>query len=112
MVCLLDKSVFILGDFKDDLISMSNKISKIIKNKLTQIIDKPTRTTSASAMLLDLIITNKPDVILSQDVVPQVIADHDLVSVALNVRKPRKLPVIKTFCNLKNYDRHFLLASP
>lgn len=60
-------------------------------------IDKPTRTTSTSATLLDLIITNKPDAILSQDVVPQVIADHDLVSAVLNVRKPRKLPVVKLF---------------
>ncbi len=72
---------------------------------MTQIIDKPTRTTSTSATLLDLIITNKPDAIVSQDVVPQVIADHDLVSVVLNARKPRKLSVVKTFRSLKNYDR-------
>ena len=72
---------------------------------MTQIIDKPTRTTSTSATLLDLMITNKPDVIISQDVVPQVIADHDVISVVLNVRKPRKLPVVKTFRKLKNYDK-------
>ncbi len=72
---------------------------------MTQIINKPTRITSTSATLLDLVITNKPDVILSQDVVPQVIADHDLVYVVLNVRKPRKQPVVKTFRNMKNYDK-------
>ncbi len=33
MVCLRDKSVFILGDFNDDLITMGNKISKIIKKQ-------------------------------------------------------------------------------
>ena len=54
---------------------------------------------------MDLIITNKSDVILSHDVVPQTIADHDLVSVVINIRKPRKLPVTKTFRDLKNYDK-------
>lgn len=106
IICLREKSVFILGDFNDDMMTQGNKISKLIKNnKLTQIIDKPTRTTSTSATLLDLIITNKPDVILSQDVVPQVIADHDLISAVLNIRKPRKLPMEKTFRKLKNYDK-------
>ncbi len=106
MISLRGKSVFILGDFNDDMMMKGNTISKIIKNnKLTQIINQPTRTTPTSATLLDLVITNKPDVILSRDVVPQVIADHDLVSVVLNVRKPRKLPVVKTFRNMKNYDK-------
>ncbi len=97
MVCLRDKSVFILGDFNDGMSTTGNKISTIINNKFTQIIDRPARTTSTSATLLDLIITNKPDVILSYDVIPQVIADHDLASFVWNVKK--------TFRNLKNYDK-------
>ncbi len=72
---------------------------------MTEIIDKPTRTTSTKPTLLDLIITNKPDAIVSQGVVPQVIADHDLVSVVFNARKPRKLPVVQIFRNLKSYDK-------
>ncbi len=98
--------VFILGEFNDDMMATGSKMSRIIKNKLHQIIDRPTRTTS-SATLLDLIITNTSEIILSHDAVPQVIADHDLVSVVLNVRKPKKLPVIKTFRNLRNYDKTF-----
>ncbi len=113
MVCLRDKSVFILGDF-NDLFLKGNNVSKIIKNNnLTQVIDKATRTTSTSANLLDLIITNKPDVLLSHDVVPLVIADDDLVSIVINVRKPRKLSVVKVFRDLKtmiktHFVRYFL----
>ncbi len=36
--------------------------------------------------------------------VPQVIADHDLVSVAINVRKP-VIPVVKTFPDLRHCDK-------
>ncbi len=112
VVCLRGKSVFILGYFNDDILIKGNTISKIIRdNKLTQIIDKPTRTISHSAIVLDLIITNKPEVVISHDVVPQVIADHDLASVVIDVRKPRKIPVIKIFHELKQYDRHFLLVA-
>lgn len=92
MVRLRDKSVFILGDFNDDLFLKGN-INKIIKNN-TQVIDKATRTTSTSVTLLDLIITNKPDVLLSHDVVPLVIADHDHVSIVINIRKSRKLSAV------------------
>ncbi len=51
-----------------------------MNNKLTQIIDKPTRITSTSATLLDLVIANNPGIVLNHVVVPQVIADHDLIS--------------------------------
>ena len=82
VVCLRGKSVFIMGDFNDNMLVKGNRMSKIIRdNKLTQIIDQPTRITSHSATLLDLIITNKPEMILSHEVVPHVIADHHLVSV-------------------------------
>ena len=105
-VCLRNKSVFILGDFNDDLFLKGNSVTKLVKNNnMTQVIDRATRTTSTSATLLDLIITNKPDEILSHDVVPLVIADHDLVSVVINVRKPRKLSVVKSFRDLNNYDK-------
>ncbi len=99
-VCSRDKSVFFLDDFHDDMMTTGNIISKILNNnKLTQIIDKSTRTTSTPVTLMDLIITNKPDAILSQDVFPPVVADHDLVSFVQNVKEARKLPVVKLFVN-------------
>ncbi len=102
---VLKRNLFILGDFNDNLHLKDSRLSKLIKNiKLTQIIDKPTRVTPTSATLLDLVITNKPDMILAHNTVPQIIADHDLVSVQIDMTKPKRQPVNKTFCHLGKYS--------
>lgn len=44
-----------------------------------------------------------PQCIASNNVVPQVIADHDLISVTVKVTKPKRLPVTKTFTQLTYY---------
>ncbi len=81
LISFRGKSLFILGDFNDNLLLIDNNLGKIIKNsKLTQIIERPTRITPTSATLLDLVITNYPEIILIHDVIPQVITDHDLFS--------------------------------
>lgn len=47
-----NKTFFILGDFINNLLAGKSRISRIIKsNKLTQIIDKPTRVASTSSTL-------------------------------------------------------------
>ena len=71
---------------------------------MTQVIDTPTRTTTSSSTLLDLIITNTPQCVVSHNVIPHVIADHDLISVTIKVSKPKRLPVTKTFRQLTNYS--------
>ncbi len=82
---------FILGDFNCDLLLKGNKVSNILKNnKLIQVINVPTRVTSTSATLLDLVITNNPYIILTKSVVPQLISDHDLISIMVNITKPRR----------------------
>ncbi len=43
--------------------------------------------------------------ILAHDVVPQVIADHDLISIKVNISKPKRKHVIKTLRYLGNYSR-------
>ncbi len=99
-----NKALFILGDFNDNVLTKDNKIVKIIKNnKLTQIIDKPTRVTPTSSTLLDLTITNKPGAIRTSDVVLQDIADHVLISITVDVSKPKRQPIIRTFRHLGNY---------
>ncbi len=101
-----EKSVFILGDFNDNLFAGNNRMAKIIKNnELTQIIDKPTRVTPTSSTLLDLAITNNPNAVCSWDVVPQEIADHDLISMVIDISKPKRLPVVRAFCHLGHYTR-------
>ena len=105
-ISLRNKPIFICGDFNDDLFSAKNKIGKIIRNaKLNQIITKPTRITENSRTLLDLFITNKPDMVNYSDVVPGLVADHEQITVKINIRKPKRQPVIKTFRCLKNYNQ-------
>lgn len=109
LISTKNKTLFILGDFNDNLLASNSRISKIIKgNKLTQIIDKATRITPTSSTLLDLAITNKPDTVCFCDVVPQEIADHDLISVMINISKPKRSPVIRTFRHLGDYTKEKL----
>lgn len=102
---LRNKPLYVLGDLNDDQLSTGNKLSKIINtNKLNQIIDKPTRITPTSATTLDLIIVNKPESIIHSDVVPKIVGDHELISVKINMKKPKRVPVCKTFRQMSNYD--------
>ena len=112
LISLKNKAIFILGDFNDNLLASNNKMTKIIKNnKLSQIISKPTRVTPTSSTLLDLVITNKPDAIHSCDVVPHEVSDHDLISISVNIKKPKRPSVIRTFRHLGNYKRGFLFET-
>ena len=105
-LCLKNKALYILGDFNDNLLVKGNKMTKLIKkSKLTQLVNQPTRVTHTSSTLLDLAITNKPSAVLSCDVVPQEIADHDLISITIDISKPKREPVIKTFRQLSNYNK-------
>lgn len=53
-ITLRNKAFYVLGDFNYNILSKNNKMENIIFNaKLTQLIDKPTRTTSCSATLID-----------------------------------------------------------
>ena len=106
---LLKKTIFVLGDLNDNLLAHDNKLSHIISsNKLTQIVKKPTRITPTSATLLDVIITNSPEIISDSDVIPHIIGDHDLITLTANITKPKRLPVVKTFRDLKNYSNDIL----
>jgi len=102
---LKQKPLFILGDLNDDLTKSNAKLAKMIKkNKFEQIIDKPTRITENTSSLLDLIITNRPDIIIHFDVIPCHVADHELITMTLNIKKTKRPPVIKTFRDFKHYN--------
>ena len=105
-IILRNKPVFILGDFNDDLLKADNKMSKLVNNlKLYQLVTKPTRITSDSATLIDLLITNNKEMVLDSDVIPSPIGDHEAILVTINLRKPKKQPTLKTFRCLKNYSQ-------
>ena len=106
MFFLKTKPFFICGDFNDDLLKSDNKMNKIVSNlKLSQLIDKPTRITANSATLLDLLITNKESSVNYIEVLPGPIADHEAISFSLNISKPKRAPIYKTFRTMSNYSQ-------
>ena len=108
-VILKGKDFYILGDFNDDFLMNNSKLKQIIAHaKLTQVITKPTRITSTSATLLDLIVTNKPNSVIVSDTLPCHVADHELITVTINLRKAKPVPTVKTFRELRNYSPEFL----
>ncbi len=120
LVSLRNRTFYILGDFNDDLLGSNSKLQKVIENaKLTQLITKPTRITSNSATLLDVIVTNRPSSALQCDVFPCPLGDHELITVSVNLQRPRRLPTVKIirdlskyspsmFCSLLRHERHNL----
>ena len=82
---LRDKAFYIFGDFNDNFLHVSCKMKDILLNtNLTQLIDKPTRITAASATLLDMAITNKPESIIHSDTIPCHVGDHELITATIN----------------------------
>ncbi len=96
--------------FNDNVFANDKKLDKIVKNnKLTQITNKPTRVTSTLPILLDHAITNRPEIIKSWDVVPQEVVDHDLISITVNITKPKRPSVVRSFWEL--YQRRFMFKT-
>ena len=105
VMLLKKKPIFILGDFNDNLLDKSNHMNKVCRNlNLYQLIEKPTRITQHSSTLLDLIITNNTKMIVQSDVTPSPIADHEMISILINVRKPKKELDVRTYRCRKNYS--------
>lgn len=108
VVCIRKKPVFIVGDLNDDQFNPNNKLTKIIKKlNLKQLINKATRITSLSSTLLDVVITNKSEMVLHSDVIPSPVADHELISFTVNIEKPKKIIQSKSFRCLKNYSSDY-----
>ena len=105
-ICLRQKPFLILGDMNDNLLFPDNKAGNIIHDlSLTQLLDKPTRITANSSTLIDLIITNKKDFVISCDVLPCSVADHELITATINVRKEKRAPCTKTYRSLEKYSQ-------
>ncbi len=84
------------GDLNDNLLSCGNKLKPIINaNRLYQVINKPTRVTPDSATLLDILVTNKPELVIHNEV-PQTVADHDLITATITITKPKRVPETRT----------------
>ena len=104
-ILLRNKAVFILGDLNDNLLLRNSKLSNILDScKLEQLINEPTRITPASSSLIDIIATNNVNMVLNSDVEPCPVADHELITVTINVRKEKKKPVYRIIRNFSNYS--------
>ena len=103
-ILLRNKPVFILGDLNDDLFCRNSNIGKLFKtHNLHQLITKATRITENSSTLIDVIATNNANMVLNSSATPCPIADHELITVTINLRKDKPKPKCKTFRSLKNY---------
>ena len=74
--------------------NISNKLLDIVHDHcLTQIVNKPTRITQNTANILDLFLTNHPDMINRYDVVPG-LSDHDipLLDISTKIINNKKTP--------------------
>ena len=83
-------------------VQVSDASAVITNTKLNQLVNKPTRNTSLSSTLLDLIVTNSPALVLDHDVIAYPIADHDLLTLTVDITKPKRPPITKTFREMKN----------
>ncbi len=87
-MCLRKEELYVLGDLNDELLSSGNKLNVILRtNRIHQIVDKTTLVTQQSATLLDIITISIYDKVINKDVIPNVIADHDLITVIVNIIK-------------------------
>ena len=108
-IILRNKQIIIFGDFNDDLLKVENKMSKIVRDlKLIQLVNTPTRIVPNSATLLDLVITNNSEIIRDLEVIPGPVADHEAIVVSMNISKPKRLPIVKTFRSHQNYSSEIL----
>ena len=106
-ILLRKKPIYILGDLNDNLLIRGNNLNKITRNlNLKQVIDKPTRITRNSSTLLDVVITNNTEMIMKSDVEPGSVADHEVISIVINIRKPKHEPIIRTYRSHKNYKQN------
>ena len=84
-------------------------MSRILSSlKLQQLVNKPTRITPNSASLIDFVITNNRNMVCHLDVIPSPIADHEAITLCLDIGKPKRMPVLKTFRCLRNYSQEIL----
>jgi len=77
--------------------NISNQLIEISQDHgLTQIVNKPTRSTPETENILDLFFSNQPDMINRHDVIPG-LSDHDIplldisTRISLNKKKPRRV---------------------
>ena len=106
---LLNKPIIILGDLNCDGLNSSCREYAAINSfthemNLQQLIKEPTRITSTTESLLDVILVSDPSSVRMSGVINNPISDHFPVYVVLKLKSPKISPHYVTVRSYKNYD--------
>lgn len=106
----LQKQIVVLvGDLNMDRLNPNEREGKILKdleevNNLRCMISEPTRITPSSSTLLDVILTNTPELFRKCGVYDPAISDHNLVYGIIKENVCKCTSKVITFRDLKNTD--------
>lgn len=109
--CLQKQFVIVTGDLNLDRLKSESREGKILKDLedvhgLTCLIDKPTQVTETSRTLLDIIMTNKPELFKDSDVQDSGISDHAMVYGIMKVNGKHHPNKVISFRSFKNFDEN------
>ena len=102
--------VFVLGDFNVDQGCVAETPDSIVFIEIftqfgfKQLINENTRITQTTATILDLIFTNRPELILSSSSNDIRICDHCLISAVLEIKKIKHISHGYEYRDMKNYN--------
>ena len=107
------KEVIMIGALNCDILKNSPE-SRVFRNlcsslNLTQLITNPTRVTSQSSTLIDVIMTTNTALVAESGVMENHISDHYLIFTVLKLKLPKPQPTFITVRSYKQYDRNTFL---
>ena len=108
-----NKEIILIGDFNCDWTGVKSGTMKPQTNKLheiteafqfEQMIEQPTRVTEHSETIIDLVFTNKPELVTNFGVIHIGISDHSLIFLQRKISVPRFEPKLINKRNFKHYN--------
>lgn len=111
----LNKLNLITGDLNINLNKLNNKYAKISKNIFTKhdlkiTANFITRENNNDGTLIDMIVSNKPEIIECKSLDNEIISDHKTISIKINEISEEK-PNRTTVISWKNYTKERLLLN-
>ena len=104
-----EKETIVVGDFNVNYLKRADhrEVKDIFNGHgLTQLIKDPTRVTSSSSTLIDLIFTNKPCNISKSTVLPLSLSDHDAILCVRKLKNSKTQQKEVSSRNYRNYDEN------
>lgn len=108
--CLqISDNIYCLGDLNIDLLHVDHPSSEYLISMLEifnmkQILKDPTRVANTGTSLIDLILTNDPESILTSSVGGLNISDHELIQCTIRCAVPKPEPFLYTFRDFKKFN--------